>query len=63
MNQARVVALILLSACALGCGGSAPRSEGPITSPWTEADDAALGMTSESSASEASTSGGEVARK
>lgn len=63
MNQARIALLLILSACALGCGGSAPRSEGPITSPWTEADDAALGMTPESSASEASTSGGEVARK
>ena len=63
MNQARVVALIVLSACAFGCGGSAPRNEGPITSPWTAADDAALGMTPESSTPEISTSGGEAAHE
>lgn len=57
MNTARIVVLFVLSACALGCGGSATRDEGPITSPWTVADDEALGMTP------ASTAGGEAARE
>lgn len=57
MNTARIVVLFVLSACALGCGGSATRNEGPITSPWTVADDEALGMTP------ASTAGGEAARE
>ena len=63
MNQARVVALIVLFACAFGCGGSAPRTEGPITSPWSAADDAALGMTPAGSTPEISTSGGDSARQ
>jgi len=47
MNSLRAFVLIA-SACAnLGCGGSAPRTEGLITTQWTEADDEALGMTSE----------------
>ncbi len=62
MNTARI-ALLVLSASAFGCGGSAPHSEGPITSPWTVADDEALGMTPETSAPEGSTSGGEAARE
>jgi len=55
MNSLRAFVLIASACATLGCGGSAPHTEGPITTPWTEADDAALGMTSEISTPEIST--------
>jgi hypothetical protein len=50
MKRISILAALLLALCNLiGCGGATAvaRVEGPTTSPWTEADDEALGITTE----------------
>lgn len=53
-----ITALTFALTSLIGCGATPPRVEGPTTSSWTEADDAALGIAP--APTDEATSGGEA---